>query len=68
MKTKRIVIEQKYERWTASAFPSRKTYVLTPASGNRLMGICNSDSDFNVYHFSDGAGIALEIHRNREAQ
>ena len=64
MKTKRIVIEQRYERWTAHAYPRDKEYILTQASGNRLMGICNSDSDFNVYHFSDGAGISLEIHRN----
>ena len=64
MKTKRILIEQKYYGWTASAYPSRKTYILTQASGNRLMGICNSDSDYNVFHFTEDGKVGLEIHRN----
>lgn len=62
--TKRIQVRQRARRWQAYAYPSRKTYTVTTASGNRLMGIANSDSDYNVYHYSEGGRIALEIHRN----
>jgi hypothetical protein len=64
MKTNNLVIEQKYYGWTATAYPRGKEYRLTQASGNRLMGICNSDSDYNVYHFTEDGEVGLEIMRN----
>ena len=62
--TERIQVKQRYDRWQADGYPSRKTYNVTEASGNRLMGICNSDSDYNVYHYAEDGKVGLEIIRN----
>jgi hypothetical protein len=68
MKTKKtnnlvnLVIEQKHYGLTAKAYPRGKEYVVTRASANRLMDICNSG--YSVYHYTEDGMVGLEIMRN----
>ena len=67
--TRRIVIRQTYSRcWQADGYPSKKTYNVTEASGNRLMGICNANADYNVRHYAYGDRVGLEIDRYKEVR
>ena len=62
--TECIQVTQRYDRWQADGYPSKREYNVTASSGKRIMSICNSYDDYNVYVYQEDGHMGLEILRN----
>ena len=67
---KAIIAQQmgsRIEAYSVRGFKVSQTYNVTTSSGGRLMGIANSNGDYNVYHYIEDGRVGLQINEVNDA-